>query len=221
MNEKYRAYLHHYLSIVFGPIVMITCSVVTMVSMLSFKANDLSILYYATQGTCQNNLGYFGSSLAAILVYLFGSMAYAVPFLFVYGFLFTTKLQNFSEQFDRFFGALLTFLTLSVLCAYYKIGLSSFCGYGGLVGFYGLKILKSFDPIAQGIILYSVLFAASILLLRFAHLRLARWILFVFQKFIHYCVQVDNLPAKMVRGFAWLISIICISIWRFFRWSLS
>ena len=88
MNEKHIAYLRHYISIIVPPLLMIICSVVTMIAMLSFKANDLSLLYYANQGTCENSLGYFGSSLAAILVYLFGSMAYVVPFLFAYGFLF-------------------------------------------------------------------------------------------------------------------------------------
>ena len=219
MNEKYIAYLRHYISIIIPPVIMIICFAVTMMSMLSFRANDLSILYYATQGTCENSLGYFGSSLAAILVYLFGSMAYFVPFLFAYGFLFTTQLQNFHEQLDRFIGALLAFVTMSILCAYYKIGLSSFCGYGGLIGVYGLKSLKSFDATTQVIILYAILFAASILVLRFAHLRFAGWILSLLKKFMHYCIQIDNMPAKIVRGFAWFISMICVSIWNFLRWN--
>lgn len=219
MNEKYSAYLRHYISIAIPPMFLLVCSVVTMMSMLSFQAKDLSVLYYATQGTCQNSLGYFGASLAAILVYLFGSMAYVIPFFFMYGFLCTTKLQNFYEQIDRFIGAVLSLVTLSVLSAYYKIGLSSFCGYGGLVGVYGLKSLKSFDPRAQAIILYAILFAASILLLRFAHLRFAQWIFSVIKKFVHYCIQVDNMPAKIVRGVAWLISKFCEIIWSFLNWN--
>ncbi|MBI2344871.1 DNA translocase FtsK 4TM domain-containing protein [Candidatus Dependentiae bacterium] len=219
MKEKYIAYLHYYVSASIVPVLMIVCSIVTMISMMSFRANDLSILYYATQGTCQNSLGYFGSSFAAILVYLFGSMAYVVPFLFAYGFIFAAKLQNFYDELDRCIGALLTFFILSVLCAYYKIGLSYFCGYGGLVGIYGLKLLKSFDPTAQIIILYALLFAASILLLRFVHLRFTAWIFVGIKKIIHYSVQIDNMPAKIVRGFAWFIFALCMSIWSFFQWS--
>ena len=219
MKEKYIAYLHHYVSIIIPPMLMSIGAVITMMSMWSFKSHDLSILYYATEGTCQNQLGYFGASLAAILVYLFGSMAYAVPFLFVYGFLYTIKLQNFNEQIDRIIGVFLTLITMSALCAYYKIGLSSFCGYGGLVGVYGLKALKSFDPTAQAMILYATLFASSILVLRFAHLRFAGWVLSLFKKFIHYCAQVDNMPAKLVRGFAWLISSLCMAVWNFCYWS--
>lgn len=219
MNEKYIAYLRHYISIIILPVVMMVCSIVTMLAMLSFQANDLSVLYYATQGSCQNSLGYFGASLAAILVYLFGSMAYVVPFLFVYGFVFAVQLQDFYENLDRFMGALLTFFTLSILCAYYKIGISTFSGYGGLVGIYGLKSLKSFDPIAQAIILYAILFAASILLLRFAHLTLASFIFAGIKKTVHYCMQVDNIPARIVRGFAWFIFTICKGIWNFLRWS--
>lgn len=219
MKEKYIAYFRHYISIAIPPILMSISALVTMVSMWSFKPNDLSLLYYATEGTCQNKLGYFGSSLAAILVYLFGSMAYVVPFLFIYGFLFTIKLQNFHEAIDRIVGIFLAFVTMSILCAYYKIGLSSFCGYGGLVGVYGLKILKSFDPKAQAVILYATLFAASILVLRFAHLRFASWVLSLLRKFIHYCAQVDNMPAKIVRGFAWFISWFCMAIWNFLHWS--
>jgi len=164
-------------------------------------------------------LGYFGSSLAAMLVYLFGSMAYLVPFLFLYGFVFVAKLQNFDDQIDRVIGALLTFVTLSAFCAYYKIGIASFCGYGGLIGVYVLKSLKYFDPIAQAIILYGILFAASILLLRFVHLQLAVWIFSYIQKIIHYSLQVDNLPARIVRGFAWFVSLICIKTWHFIQWN--
>ncbi len=209
MNDKLKVYIVHYLKIILPTFLMIIGAVVTFISLKTFKLDDLSILRHAMQGNCQNGLGYLGSSIAALLIYFFGSMAYMIPLLFVYAASFTLRLQNLHEEIDRVVGVGISFLVGCILCSYHQIGSFNFSGYGGLIGFWGMKSLIYFDHKAQAVILYSIIFAASILVVRFMHLRLAAMVFEGLKIFFSYVMQIDNLPAKLVRalatGIAWLV----------------
>jgi S-DNA-T family DNA segregation ATPase FtsK/SpoIIIE len=209
MNDKIKVYIIHYLKIILPTFLMMIGVVVTFISLKTFKVDDLSIFYHAMQGNCQNGLGYLGSSIAALLIYFFGSMAYMIPLLFAYAALFTLRLQSFHEEIDRVIGVGISFLVGCILCSYHQIGSFNFSGYGGLIGFWGMKSLIYFDHKAQAVILYSIIFAASILVVRFMHLRLASMCFKGLKIFFSYVMQIDNLPAQLVRalatGIAWLV----------------
>jgi DNA segregation ATPase FtsK/SpoIIIE-like protein len=218
MNDKLKAYVIHYAKIILPTLIVASLAVITCISLKTFKADDLSLLYHATDGSCQNGLGYFGSSLAALLIYLFGSMAYTIPFLFLYGLFFTLRLQNLYEEIDRLVGVVFSFILGCMLCSYHHIGSYNFSGYGGLMAVWAVRFLKYFDHAMQGIILYSLLFAASILVLRFMHLRFAAMVYKGLQIFCSYVMQVDNLPAKSVRVLASVIAWIVISLKKMMIW---
>lgn len=221
MNDKVKAYALHYSKTLIPSFIMIGSFLITFLSLNSFKANDLSLLYHATQGSCQNTLGYFGSSVAALLLYFFGSMAYVVPFLFLYGLTFSLHFKNLYEELDRIVGVFLGFVTACVLCSYHFIGAYNFSGYGGVVGYWGMKLLHSFDHVMQGIILYATLFASSILVLRFMHLRFAAMVCKGLQIFFSYVLQIDNMPAKVVRSLASFIAWLLILTQKMVAWSYN
>lgn len=218
MKEKIIAYFSHYFRLYAPVIFMFVLIALTTISLYSFRPDDLSFFYRATQGQCQNILGYFGATWAAAIVYLLGSMAYAVPIIMLYGLIFMLKIKNFSEQSDRFFGLIVSVMLLSAICCYHALGFYEFSGPGGIVGSIIIKLLATFDRSMQGIILYVLLFASSILVLRFAHLRAALWLYCMMVKVVHYLIQVDNAPARFVRMIAASIAILCSGIFKCIVW---
>ncbi|MEI7670282.1 MAG: DNA translocase FtsK, partial [Pseudomonadota bacterium] len=82
-----------------------------------------------------------------------------------------------------------------------------------------MSFLSSFDTTLKSIVLWTLLFASTVLVLRFAHLIVARWILKGLHSFFSYVSKVDNLPARLVRAVATTISIACFSVLRAFRWA--
>ncbi|MBP9765567.1 DNA translocase FtsK 4TM domain-containing protein [Candidatus Babeliales bacterium] len=218
-KEKYIAYAQHYVRKIMPTILLGAFAILSAISLYSFYEYDLSWLYHARYGTCHNQLGYFGSSLAAMLVYFFGSMAYAVPLLCLYATLFTLHVRVVEQELDTLFGVALGFLVLCVACAYHQVGYHCFSGYGGLVGLYGLKSIASFDSAAQAIIIYVLLTVALTLIVRFAHLQLARYVVQAFVMVWNYSMQVDNIPARIVRALATVIAWVCMSVWRCIVWS--
>lgn len=206
MNDKLKAYVHHYAKIILPTCGIAIGAIVTFISLKTFRFDDLSILYHATQGSCQNGLGYLGSSLAALLIYFFGSMAYLVPFIFVYALVFSLRIQNVYDEIDRIIGVGISFIVGCVLCSYHHIGTYNFSGYGGYFGVWGMKSLKYFDHAMQAVIIYSLAFIASILVLRFMHLRIAAMVWLYIQIFFSYVTKVDNLPAQFVRLLATTIA---------------
>src|SRR3990167_266148 len=221
MKEKIIAYSKHYLRLYGLSMFMFVLTVVTTISLYSFRPDDLSFFYRATDGSCQNILGYFGATLAAGIVYLLGSMAYAVPFIMLYGLVFMFKLQNFSDQIDRFVGVMVSLILLSGWCCYHRIGFYEFSGPGGIAGSVIIKFLAMFDRTMQGIILYALLLAASILVLRFAHLKAAVWLYRNIKKIVVYLIQVDHAPARAIRLIAAVIAALCGVVYKFLHWMLQ
>jgi len=214
MKEKYLAYLRHWARLLVPPVSLVMVASVIAVALQSFRFNDTSWLYHARYGTCQNSLGYFGATVAAVMVYFFGSMAYAVSVLLLYGLCFVTKWQNVSEQLDRIVGVVVGFVIACMLFSYHQIGYSHYSACGGVIGSYGLWLLRSFDPITKGIVLYSLMLIASILILRFAHLKITQYFMRGMSWFWSYVIQVDNMPARAVRAFASVVAWVAIMGWK-------
>jgi hypothetical protein len=218
MKEKILAYSSHYFKLYVASVLMLVATVLVSISLYSFHPDDLSFFYHATDGGCQNILGYFGATIAAGIVYLLGSMAYSVPVIMASSLVFMFGLQNFSDQADRFFGLIVSTLLLSAICCFHAVGFYEFSGPGGIFGSVIMKFLANFDHTMQGIILYSLLMASSILVFRFAHLRVALFIFHMMKKFVHYMIQVDNAPARFVRLLAAVVAVACGVIYKFVQW---
>jgi len=219
MKEKYLAYVRHYLQIILPPLAIFGGAAAIIISLWSFRAHDVSWLYHAHHGTCHNALGYFGATLAAVLVYLFGSVAYLVPVMMIYSLIFMMNYQKPQDELDKIVGICVGFVVLCVLCAYQHAGYHDYSPCGGILGGYGLGLLKSLDVAAQGVVLYGLMTFASILVLRFAHLRLARMIVVAAAWLGLYVIQVDHLPAQAVRGCASMLAWFFVGIWRVCVWS--
>ena len=218
MKEKVMAYVKHYVHAYFAPFLFLVATVMVSLALWSFRPEDASFFYHATQADCKNILGYFGATLAAGIVYLFGTVAYAIPFLMLYSLIFMFRLQQLVDNSDRIVGCFVSTILLTALCSYHNLGFHDFSGPGGIIGTMALKFLHSFDYVMQGIILYTLLFASSILVLRFLHLKIALIFCTWIAKCIHYLVQVDNLPARLVRMIATFLAKIIIKFWNFCQW---
>ncbi len=209
MKEKILAYSSHYFKLYVSSVLMLVTTVIVSVSLYSFRPDDLSFFYHATHGQCFNILGYFGASVAAGIVYLFGSMAYAIPVIMASSLIFLFGFAEFWDQADRFFGLMVSTLLLSAICYFHKLGFYEFSGPGGIFGSVIMKMLSNFDHTMQAIILYSLLLASSILVFRFAHIHLLLFVFHMIKKITHYLIQVDNAPAKIVRFVAAFVAIVC------------
>ncbi|MCX5924628.1 MAG: DNA translocase FtsK 4TM domain-containing protein, partial [Candidatus Dependentiae bacterium] len=219
MKQKLIAYFKHYAHL-YGPLcIMIFSTIIVSLSLMSFRPDDVSFFYHATGGMCQNTLGYFGATLAAFLVYLLGTPAYFAPFLMIYSLFFISGYKNLQQELDRIIGLVFFVALSSAVCQFYEIGYYEFSGAGGVVGSVVMSFLSSFDRTLKGIVLWTLLFASTILVLRFAHLIVARWILRGLQSFFSYVSKVDNFPARLVRAVATTISMICFSMVRACRWA--
>ncbi|MBP6892615.1 DNA translocase FtsK [Candidatus Babeliales bacterium] len=218
MKEKILAYSSHYFKLYIASVAMLVATVLVSISLYSFHPDDLSFFYHATSGNCQNILGYFGATIAAGIVYLLGSMAYAIPVIMASTLVFMFEFQNFSDQADRFFGLIVSTFLLSAICCFHAVGFYEFSGPGGVIGSLMMKFLVTFDHAMQGIILYSLLMASSILLFRFAHLRVALFIFHMIKKVVHYLIQVDNAPARFVRQLAAVVAVAFGMIYKFVQW---
>lgn len=219
MKEKYLAYVRHYLQKIALPLSIFCVAVIISVSLWSFRAHDVSWLYHAYHGTCQNTLGYFGATLAAVLIYVFGSVAYLVPGIMLYSLLFATKYQKIENEIDKIIGVTIGFIVSCGLCAYHHAGYHDYSPCGGILGGYVLGLLNAFDLVSQAILLYGFMMIATVLVIRFAHLRIARMVVIAATWFGSYVIQVDNLPAKMVRGTASVLAWACIGLWKLCKWS--
>ncbi len=221
MKEKILAYSAHYFKLYVSSVAMLFATVLVSISLYSFRPDDLSFFYHATNGACQNILGYFGATIAAGIVYLFGSMAYAIPLIMASSLVFLFGFAKFWDQADRFIGFMVSTVLLSALCCFHKLGFYEFSGPGGIFGSVTMKFLANFDHAMQGIILYSLLLASSILVFRFAHIHILLFVFRAMKKFVHYLVQVDNAPARFVRFVAACIAVVCGVIYKFVQWLVS
>lgn len=218
MKEKIIAYVSHYVRLYFSSVFLLFATVMVTISLWSFQSDDLSFFYHATDGKCHNALGYFGATLAAAIVYLFGTVAYFIPCVMVFALFFVLGKQLLQDQIDRIVGCVVSIPLLSALCCYHALGFHEFSGAGGIVGSFVIKLLSSFDPIMKGIILYALIFAASILVLRFAHLKAMLFLLRGLKMIAKYLVQIDNPPARFVRMMATIIATVLMGLWRGCRW---
>ncbi len=195
-------YVKHYLSLYALPFCMILFSLSMLVALMTFSAHDQSMLYHTRQSGIHNFLGYFGSSLAALLVYAFGSGAFIFVFLFCYVTVIVCGLRSMRQDWDRLVGLFFLLSAVTMLCSVYQGGLCEFSCYGGWFGALLIKSLGYFDATAQAVIAYSLLGIALVLLLRFAHLHVARLLLRAGYSIGNYVLQLDHMPARAIRGIA-------------------
>ncbi len=218
MKEKVMAYLAHYVRTYFVTVLLLVSTIIVSISLWSFRSDDCSFFYHATQADCKNILGYFGATLAAGMVYLFGTVAYLLPFLMAYALIFMFRFQQVCDNLDRIVGCAVSTILLAALCNFHNVGFHDFSCAGGVIGSMVINFLYSCDRVMQGIILYTLLFASSILVLRFVHLKIALILCTWIAKFIKYIVQVDNAPARMVRMIAAFLAIVVIKFWNLCQW---
>ncbi|MCX5923520.1 MAG: DNA translocase FtsK 4TM domain-containing protein [Candidatus Dependentiae bacterium] len=218
MEKKLVAYLKHYFFQYAPFCLMALFTGMTFVSLMSFRPDDVSFFYHATGGSCQNSLGYFGATLASFYVYFLGTTAYLVPFLMLYGLFFIAGIKSVGEQADRIVGVVSFVLLSSGVCRFYGIGFHEFSGPGGLLGTITMSLLSSFDVKIKGVILWTLVFASTILISRFAMLQLVHQMFVAVTKFAHYLVQIDNAPARFVRFVASAISYVCFGFVYICKW---
>jgi DNA segregation ATPase FtsK/SpoIIIE-like protein len=219
MKERVIAYASHYARLYFLPVCLLLFTVVVTISLWAFRPDDLSLFYHATDGVCYNLLGYFGATLAAGVVYLFGTAGYLVPFLMAVGLVFMFDLCRVQEQWDRILGVLFLLPLLSALCSFHGLGFYEFSGAGGLVGSWIIHLGFGADRLVCGIVLYGLLLADSILIFRFAHIYLLMFVAQVMYRIVHYLVQVDHAPARFVRTLATGVAMFFMAIFTSIRWA--
>lgn len=214
MNQKVLGYVKHYFQLYAVSVVALFLAVFIIGSVLTFSLQDQSILYHAQHGSSGNMFGYIGATVSALLVYFFGSSAYVFAGFVFYVSLFTLKFRSIRQENDRVIGAGLFLLVSTMICHLYSIGYYEFSSYGGLIGSFLVSRLSYFDLFSKLLIVYSLLFVSMVLVLRFSHLFIARYILKFGRVVIYYCIQVDHFPARLVRGLATGIAYVCYGIFR-------
>lgn len=212
MNAKYIQYGKIYGAKYGLSIAAIAVAIFVAGSLATFCVNDQSLLYHARNGFCNNIFGYVGSSLAALLIYTFGSAAYIFSAFICYLSLFTLGFRSVRQENDRIAGAFLFLMVSSLLCKLYSVGYCEFSACGGIVGATCASLLSYFDVGAQIFITYIILFASVTLMSRFSHLYISRVLLKGIRAIIYYCLQLDHMPARIVRGLATGIAYICYGL---------
>lgn len=212
MNQKIVEHVKHYVRLYAWPVAACLTTLFITGALLTFSVHDQSVLYHARHGSCQNMFGYIGASIAALLVYLFGTGAYVFVGLICYLAFFTLGIQTIRQDNDRVIGLGLLVGVTSMLCNVYQAGFYQFSSYGGVLGSRLMSGLSYFDTRSKFVIVYSLLFISCTLVLRFSHLYLARCLLKLSRIIFHYSVQVDHLPARCIRGLATTIAYGCYGI---------
>jgi len=218
MEKKVAAYLKHYIKLYMPLCLMAVFTFIVGVSLKSFRPDDVSFFYHATGGTCQNSLGYFGATLAAFCVYFLGTCAYFVPFLMAYSLFFVAGKMQVGKEADRIVGVVSFVVLASALCRLYSVGFHEFSGYGGVCASLVMAALSSFDATVKGIVLWTLLFASTILLSRFVLLQFVHSLFLGLQYIAAYVVQVDNLPARVIRFLASAVSYVCYGFVYICQW---
>lgn len=218
MNQKVVEYLKHYVQLYGLSFLALSFFTLLTGSLLTFHPQDVSLLYHARHGFCNNIFGYVGSSLAALVVYFWGSTAYMLLGFLGYIGLLQLRSKTWQDEIDRLGGMLLFLFVWSFLCNLYQIGFYEFSSFGGVVGGYLNSSLSFFDIQARFIIAYSLLFVSSVLMVRFAHLMVARWVVIAVSFVVDYMVQLDHLPARMVRATASCIAQACFALHKMYRY---
>lgn len=218
MKEKFVAYIRYYVSKLLPTFIMIMIAGLLATCLWKFRFDDASWFYHARYSTNQNILGYFGASIAGLLVYLFGSLAYAVPVIFLYAAYFTSGFCFFSDELDKIIGLCISFVVSAALCAYHQVGHFEFGGFGGLLGGFVMRGLHYFDPLAQGVILYTLLMVGVTLITRFGHISYIQKLMQAMVVFVRYVTKLDNLPARFVRACATAVAMLCMVVWKCVQW---
>lgn len=218
MKQKLVAYFKHYAHL-YGPFMAVFfATIVVSISLWSFRPEDVSFFYYSTNGKCQNVLGYFGATLAAFIVYLFGLACYFIPFVMAYSLVFFARLKNAFDELDRIIGIFFFVILSSAICCFYDLGFYEFSGPGGLVGSLTLRSLSTFDHQIKAIVLWTLLMASSVLMFRFIHLVLAIYLFHFVQSTFTYVANANNAPARCLMAIFAAIVVASRSVVRFVSW---
>lgn len=212
MNQKLVEYIKHYFQKYAFSVAMLLLTLFVIGSVVTFSVQDQSILYHSQHGSCGNMFGYIGASVSALLVYLLGSSVYVFAGLIFYLSFFVFGFRSLKQENDRIVGAALLLLVSTMICQLYGFGYYEFSSCGGCVGSFLVARLSYFDVAAQLLIVYSFLFVAMVLVLRFAHLFIARCLLNSGRAVFYYCIQLDHFPARMIRALATGIAYVCYGI---------
>jgi len=175
-------------------------------SLITFRATDLSFFYFETAGTTQNIFGYFGATIAGALIYFMGRSAFLLIPILLYSVLFLFYPIRLKKEWDRLVGILFFLYASTLFCARYQIAVPGFNRAGGFLGNKGLYVLSRwFDGLVQGVIIYTFLLIALVLILRFSFLPAVKTIL----SFMHYVAVHDTILSQVVcriaSGIAWFL----------------
>ncbi|MBI2352976.1 DNA translocase FtsK [Candidatus Dependentiae bacterium] len=221
MNHKYIEYIKHYIHRYAFSAALLLFAFFLIGSFLKFSIHDQSVFYHSYQGSCNNLFGYVGASIAALIVYFLGSAAYFFAGFIGYLALLLISKNNFNEHYDRILGAFLFTIAIAMLSNLYQAGFHEFSSYGGIIGTAFVSLLSYFDKKAQFFIVYYLLFIATILLLRFSHLYVTKYLLKITNIIYHYTIQVDHFPARCIRTAATGIAYFYYSLQHLIRTSYS
>ena len=217
MKHKFLEYAKYYISHYGLSVAMLLGVVLTIGSLVTFNPQDVSIFYHTRYGICQNMFGYVGASIAALLVYLLGSASYVFAGLLLYALVRIILFSSIEQDADRLVGLFGLTVVSSVLCHLYRVGFCEFSSFGGLIGQGVTTMLHYFDLQAKLFIAYGMLFISLVLVMRYFHLPVARLFVNATNSIIDYCLQVDHMPARMIRFVARIIAEGCFMLKRLFE----
>lgn len=157
----------------------ISFSIALAFSLLGYNKLDKSFLYDNTNDSLTNNyLGHFGSQLASLFLFLFGSSSILFIFSFLILGLIFFGLLNFKKYFDKALVLIISTLLLSIAANISSFELFSGVYPGGLFGIYLINFLNKYLDFAQiKVFLFLSLIACSIVLFRFKHVILIYYFL--------------------------------------------
>lgn len=145
-------------------------ALMAVIALYSFNPNDPSAFFISSQPHAIHNwCGIVGSYFSGFLMFLFGSASYLVVLL-TGCFLYWLAVDgSWRENWERVFAGVGVIVCVATLCTLHKIELMPHELYGGYVGYFASSILyRLFDTVGSLILIYAMLYASFILLLRFS-----------------------------------------------------
>lgn len=175
-------------------------------SLLSYHHQDPSWCYFSTTPHAVSNwCGIAGAQLAAFLIYLFGSMAFAIIPFFIFLTYQASRRVVWSSQWERVISFLLMIMCGSALASLHGFDFLSPHVHGGLIGraFY-LSLYGFFDQVGSALALYTMAAATMVVSTRltffyfFKHIGHAGLSLIRFSKKHHLVAKAFFIGKKVV-----------------------
>ena len=153
------------------------------ISLYSYHPTDTSWFYYSSQSRAvQNWCGLVGAYSAALLFYLFGAASLLIIPLISFMVYALFNQRSWKDEWERILSLCVLILIGAALCNFHLVDFLKSPYPGGYVGNAIVSSLHYlFDQIGSALFLYTMLYVALVLLLRFSFIGI-----------IHGCVQVTT-----------------------------